>query len=258
MSVCGVYVWYVISHFFGCVLEEFDFFFAAYCHAMVLSFFCRFIGSRFLCQPLICACNWIFQVSREQEKCLKKYFLLKFSMNFVLSLKSHCSLYLLCLGIICLLDLCAMESILNLLIFVFLCALYIWCFIFLFFCCLWKMFHFILTAFGMGCCFHFLVFSSNMGFIGHRLYAYERIFQVSEEREKCRRKFFIDKFTSYSLFFFIFHCSIYLICLGIIFSLHLCGIEVIFIVLISLFSCALRVWFFFIFNFFSDFICCLL
>ena len=63
------------------------------------------------------------------------------------------------------------------------------------------------------------------------------------------RKFFIDKYTSYSLFFPIWHCSIYLLCLSIIFWLHLCRIELILIVLISLFSCALRVWFFFIFNF---------
>ena len=62
----------------------------------------------------------------------------------------------------------------------------------------------------MGCCFHFLVFSSNMGFIAHRLYAYKRIFQVSRERENRMRKFFIDMFTSYSLFFPIWHCSIYL------------------------------------------------
>ena len=102
----------------------------------------------------------------------------------------------------------------------------------------------------MGCCFHFLVFSSDMGFIAHRLYAYERIFQVSGKREKHMRKFFIDKFTSYSLFFIIWHCSIYLICLGVIFSLHLCDIEVIFIVLIFMFSFVLRVWFFFILNFF--------
>ena len=110
----------------------------------------------------------------------------------------------------------------------------------------------------MGCCFHFLVFSFDMGFIAHRLYAYKRIFQVSRDQEKRMRKFFIDKYTSYSLFFFICHCSIYLICLGIIFSLHLCGIEVIFIVLISLFSCALRVWFFLFLIFICDFICCLL
>ena len=57
VSVCAVYVWYVISHFFGCVLEEFDFFFAARCRAMLLSFFGLFIGSWFLCQPLICARN---------------------------------------------------------------------------------------------------------------------------------------------------------------------------------------------------------
>ena len=105
----------------------------------------------------------------------------------------------------------------------------------------------------MGCCFHFLVFSSDMGFIAHRLYAYERIFQVSGKREKHMRKFFIDKFTSFSLFFIIWHCSIYLICLGIIFSLHLCGIEVIFIVLSSVFG-----FFFFFLIFISDFICCLL
>ena len=99
--VCAVYVWYFISHFFGCVLEEFDFFFAARFRAMLLSIFGLFIGFGFLCQPLICARNWIFQVSREQEKCLKKYFLGMFTMNSVLSPKSDCSLSLLCLGIIC-------------------------------------------------------------------------------------------------------------------------------------------------------------
>ena len=79
--VCALYVWCFISHFFGCVLEEFDFFFAARCRAMLLSFFGLFIGSWFLYQPLICARNWIFLVSREQEKCLKKYFLGKFTSN---------------------------------------------------------------------------------------------------------------------------------------------------------------------------------
>ena len=83
------------------LLEEFDFFFAASCHAMLLSFLGLFIGSRFLCQPLNCARNWIFQVSREEEMCLKKYFLGKFTSNSLLSPKSHCSLSLLCLGIIC-------------------------------------------------------------------------------------------------------------------------------------------------------------
>ena len=96
----------------------------------------------------------------------------------------------------------------------------------------------------MGCCFRFLVFSSDTGFIAHRLYAYKRIFQVSREREKRMRKFFMDMFTSYSLFFPIWHCSIYLLCLSIIFWLHLCRIELILIVLISLFSCAICVWFF--------------
>ena len=60
------------------------------------------------------------------------------------------------------------------------------------------------------------------------------------------RKFFIDKYTSYSLFFPIWHYSIYLLCLSIIFWLHLCRIELILIVLISIFSCALRVCFFFL------------
>ena len=101
VSVCAFYVWYVISHFFGCVLEEFDFFFAARFRAMLLSFLSLFIGSGFLCQPLICARNWIFQVYRELEKCLKKYFLGKFSSDSLLSPKSHCSLSLLCLGFIC-------------------------------------------------------------------------------------------------------------------------------------------------------------
>ena len=100
LSVCAVYVWYDISHFFGGVLEEFDFFFTARCRAMLVSFFGLFIGSGFLCQPLICARNWIFQVSREEEKCLKKYFLGKFTSNSLLSPKSHCSLSLLCLCII--------------------------------------------------------------------------------------------------------------------------------------------------------------
>ena len=97
----------------------------------------------------------------------------------------------------------------------------------------------------MGCCFRFLVFSSDMGFIAHRLYAYKRIFQVSRELEKRMRKFFLDKFTSYSLFCPIGLCLIYLLCLGISFWLHLCGFELILIVLISVFACALHVWFFF-------------
>ena len=58
------------------------------------------------------------------------------------------------------------------------------------------------------------------------------------------RKFVLGKFTSYSLFCPIGLCSIYLLCFGNIFWLHLWGIELILIVLISLFSCAICVWFF--------------
>ena len=39
------------------------------------------------------------------------------------------------------------------------------------------------------------------------------------------RKVFLDKFSSYSLFFHISHCSIYLLCLGMICWLDLCIIE---------------------------------
>ena len=157
------------------LLEEFDFFFVVCCHAMLLSFFGLFIGSRFLCQPLICARNWIFQVSREQEKCLKKYFLRKFSMNSVLSPKSHCSLSLLCLGIICWLDLCAIVSILNMLIFVFVCALYVWCFISQFFCGLWEAFAFLLTAIWDG-----VLFSFSRLFIWYGFHCPPLIWHMSE------------------------------------------------------------------------------
>ena len=111
----------------------------------------------------------------------------------------------------------------------------------------------------MGCCFHFLVFSSDMDFIAHRLYAYERIFQVSGEREKRMRKFFIDKFTSYSLFSPISHCSLsllffYVVCwLGvpvIKFIFHvficvcLCGLCFVWY-LSFLWLCVRRIWFLF-------------
>ena len=51
-------------------------------------------------------------------------------------------------------------------------------------------------------------------------------FQDSREQEKCVRKVFLDKFSSYSLFFHISHCSIYLLCLVMICWLDLCIIEI--------------------------------
>ena len=46
------------------------------------------------------------------------------------------------------------------------------------------------------------------------------------------RKVFLDKFSSYSLFFHISHCSIYFLCLGMICWLDLCMIEFIWNMLI--------------------------
>ena len=51
------------------------------------------------------------------------------------------------------------------------------------------------------------------------------IFQDSRKLEKCVGKVFLHKFSSYSLFFNISHCSIYLLCLGMICWLDLCIIE---------------------------------
>ena len=60
------------------------------------------------------------------------------------------------------------------------------------------------------------------------------IFLDSRELEKCVRKVFLDKFSSYSLFFNIWHCSIYLFCLGMICWLDLCIIEFIWNMLIMI------------------------
>ena len=56
-----------------------------------LSFFCKHFW----------AYHWIFQVSRKQEKFMRKYFLYKITSYSLLSAISQFSLSLLCVGIIC-------------------------------------------------------------------------------------------------------------------------------------------------------------
>ena len=106
--------------------------------------------------------------------------------------------------------------------------------------------HFISLSlyFLMGCYFPFLVFSSELGFFAPHWYACNLIFQVSREQEKCMRTYFLDKFTSYSLFSAITHCSLCLLCLNIIFWVEVCFIELILNMFIFVFACALYVWIF--------------
>ena len=69
------------------------------------------------------ACKGIFQVSRKEEKCIGKYFLSKLTSYSLFSPILHFLLYFLCLSIICWLDVCVIEFILNPLIYMFLCEL---------------------------------------------------------------------------------------------------------------------------------------
>ena len=108
MLGCGFYVWLFIFHLFDCLIEVFDFLWTVFFHWMLVLFSCLFIWSRCLVPPLI-AYKWIFQDSREQEKCVRKVFLDKFSSYSLFFHISHCSIDLLYLGMICWLDLCIIE-----------------------------------------------------------------------------------------------------------------------------------------------------
>ena len=55
--------------------------------------------------------------------------------------------------------------------------------------------------------FPILISTSNLGFFPHHWQAYMGIFQASWEQEKEIGKYFSCKFTSYSLFCAVSHCS---------------------------------------------------
>ena len=157
---------------------------------------------------------------------MRKVFLDKFSSYSLFSPISHCSIYLLCLGMICWLYLCIIEFIsnmfvcwmhvctrefiLNPLIAMFVCELVVWLFISHFFgfgiicwldvCVIKFILNLLISMFvsevdaGMSILFYFFCF---FGWYQNKLISFQLYIL----------KYFWCKFTRYSLFSLISHCS---------------------------------------------------
>ena len=115
---------------------------------------------------------------------MRKYFLGKFTPYSLFFPISHCSLSLLYLCIICWLDVCVIEFILNLLISMFVCEVDARMSIFFLF--VW--YENKLISFQLRCAlrgyFPFLVFTSNLNFFSYHGQTYMRISQVSGSKRR--------------------------------------------------------------------------
>ena len=134
---------------------------------------------------------------------MRKVFLDKFSSYSLFFHISHCSIYLLCLGMICWLDLCFIELSSNMFI-IFWFVHITFHFLFLISCFVGENSVICISGLFIWSWLLWQAFLTN-----------HWTFQVSRKQEKFIKKYFLSKFTSYSIYSTISQFSLSLLCVGI-------------------------------------------